>query len=338
MSRPRVFISPGGKLQEQLFPKQVREALADFADPVYSGGEERLSAEGLGAQIGECEGLITGWGTPRLTAAVLDAAKRLRMVSHAAGSVHFLLPEPPTEFFRRGLRMSSATPTMSRYVAELALCLAIACLRRVSRFREEMKGSDLWWGTYSELNPDTLIEQRVGMVGLGMIAWEFVRLVKPFGCELWAYTKHGDSQRAAAEGVKLVGLDELMRECPIICIFAAVRPDTIKMVGREQLKLMRDGAVLVNPARGAIIDEEALVEELKRGRLWAGLDVTYPEPPAADSPLRALPNVLMTPHVGGPVPSRYWDMAAFAVEELRRFFAGEPLQAEVTERRLGGMA
>jgi phosphoglycerate dehydrogenase-like enzyme len=96
--------------------------------------------------------------------------------------------------------------------------------------------------------------------------------------------------------------------------------------------------VLINTARGILVDEAALVDELSAGRLWAGLDVTYPEPPAADSPLRTLPNVVMTPHVGGPVPSRYWDMAEFAVEELRRFFAGEPMRAEVTEQRLAGMA
>ncbi len=86
------------------------------------------------------------------------------------------------------------------------------------------------------------------------------------------------------------------------------------------------------------MDEDALIEELTQGRLWAGLDVTEPEPPAPDSPLRSLPNVLLTPHVGGPTATRYWDMAAFCVEELRRFFNGEPLRAEVTERRLDGMA
>jgi len=338
MSKPRVFVAPSGKLQEQLFPPRVREALAAFARPIYNEKEERLTAEDLAGRITDCEALITGWGSLQLTAGILDAAKNLRIVSHAAGSVKFLLPEPPSEFFRRGLRMSCATPMMSRYVAELTLFLAIGCLRRVSQFREEMKGSDMWWGTYSPLYPDTLIEQRVGMIGMGLITWEFVRLLKPFGCELWCYSKHGDRERAAAEGIKMVELDDLLRECPVICLFAAVRPDTIGMISREKLKLVQDGAVIVNAARGILIDEPALIDELKAGRLWAGLDVTYPEPPAADNPLRNMPNVLLTPHVGGPTPSRYWDMAAYAVEDLRRYFAGEPLLGEVTEKRLEGMA
>jgi phosphoglycerate dehydrogenase-like enzyme len=338
MEKPRVYVLPSGILQEQLFPPRVREALAGFAEPVYNTAEGRISSEELAKRLPGFAALITGWGAPKMTAPVLDAATDLRIVGHAAGSVKFMLPDPPGEFFRRGLRLTCATATMSRYVAELALCLTIACLRRVSRFWEEMKHSDLWWGTHHELNPDTLIEQRVGIVGLGMISWEFIRLLKPFGCEVWAYSKHADLTRAAAEGVKLVELDELLRNCRIVCLFAAVRPDTIKMISRERLKLLADGSVIVNPARGALIDEQALIEELQAGRLWAGLDVTDPEPPAADSPLRTLPNVFLTPHVGGPVSSRYRDMSAFIVEDLRRFFRGEPLQGEVTEQRLEGMA
>jgi phosphoglycerate dehydrogenase-like enzyme len=338
LGKPRVFVSPAGELQKQLFPAHVREALEQFANPVYSTGEGKLSPEQLADNLAGCWALITSWGAPQLTAEVLDAAPDLRIVGHAAGSVKSMLPDPASEMFRRGVRLTCATQTMSRYVAELTLCLAIACLRRVPRFREEMKGSDLWWGTFSELNPETLIEQRVGVVGLGMISWEFIRLLKPFGCEVWAYSKHADQARAQAEGVKLVDLDELMSSCRVVCLFAAVRPDTVKMIDRRRLGLLADGSVLVNTARGALVDEEALIDELKAGRLWAGLDVTDPEPPSADSPLRDLPNLLMTPHVGGPVPSRYWDMAQFIVEELQRFLQGDKLLGEVTEERLQGMA
>jgi phosphoglycerate dehydrogenase-like enzyme len=338
MDKPKVLVLPSGRLQDQLFPPRVRQALAECAEPTYNTAEGRVTCEQLAGQLPGYAALITGWGAPRLTPGVLDAATDLRVVGHAAGSVRFMLPDPPAEFFRRGLRMTCATATMSRYVAELTLCLTIACLRRISRFREEMKDSDVWWGTYSEHHPDTLIEQRVGLVGLGMIAWEFIRLLKPFHCEVWAYSKHADTARAAAEGVTLVGLDDLLRRCRIVCLFAAVRPDTTKMISRERLRLLADGSVIVNAARGALVDEEALIDELRAGRLWAGLDVTAPEPPAADCPLRTLPNVLLTPHVGGPVPGRYWDMAAFVVEDLRRFFAGEPMRGEVTEQRLEGMA
>jgi len=337
MRKPRVLVLPTGTLQHQLFPETVRSRLSQFADPIYNDKECSSPTE-LAKLMPGCQALITGWGTPKLTPEVLAAGDRLNLVAHAAGSVRFLLPDPPSDFFRRGLRITSATRIMSRYVAELSLSLAIACLRRFSRFREEMKGTDLWWGTHSDLNPETLIQQRVGLVGLGSISWELVRLLEPFQCEIWAYSRHSDPERAAARSVTLVSLEELLTNCPVIFLLAAVRPDTTKMIDRDRLKLIRDGAVLINTARGALVDEDALIEELQAGRLWAGLDVTDPEPPAPDSPLRTLPNVLLTPHVGGPVPSRYWEMAAFVVEELGRFFLGQPLQAEITEKRLEGMA
>ncbi len=337
MIRPKCLVVPAGVLQEQLFPPSVREHLDQLADVVYND-EEELSSSDLAAMLPGHRAAITAWGTPKLTREVLDAAEHLAVVAHAAGSVRFMLPDPPEEFFRRGLRITSATRIMSRYVAELSLCLAIACLRRLPRFREDMKQSDLWWGTHSDLDPDTLVEQRVGIVGLGSISWELVRLLEPFGCEIWGYSRHMDAEATAASGVQLVGLQELLSNCPIIFLLAAVRPDTTKLIDRERLKLIRDGSVIINTARGALVDEEALIEELQSGRLWAGLDVTEPEPPAADSPLRTLPNVLLTPPVGGPVPSRYWEMGAFIVEELGRFFLGQELQGEITERRLEGIA
>jgi phosphoglycerate dehydrogenase-like enzyme len=337
MLKPTVFVVPAGKLQTQLFPEQVRDRLAHVAEPVYNDRED-LTPDDLAAALRDCQVLVTGWGSPQLTPEILSSATRLSLVAHAAGSVRFLLPEPPDEFFRRGLRITSGTPTMSPYVAEHALCLAIACLRRLSAFREQMRGTELWWGTHSYLNPETLIGQRVGLVGLGRISWELVRLLQPFRCEILAYSRHTAPEVATVKEVALVGLDELLSSCSVVFLLAAVRPDTRKMIDRERLARVPDGAVIVNVARGALVDEDALLDELRSGRIWAGLDVTDPEPPAADSPLRSLPNVLLSPHVGGPVPSRYWEMAAFVVEEIARFGAGEPLQAEITEARLAGMA
>ncbi len=89
---------------------------------------------------------------------------------------------------------------MARYTAECAIMLAIACLRRVPQFRDEMKYRDLWWGTYSPLDPDTLIEQRVGLVGLGHVAWALAPLLKALECEMWAYTQRGDRERGGGGG------------------------------------------------------------------------------------------------------------------------------------------
>ncbi|MFB3882825.1 MAG: hydroxyacid dehydrogenase [Armatimonadota bacterium] len=337
--KPRVLALISAKQAKWFYPDGMRELLQSVADPTYLVYDEPLTSSQLAARIGEYDALFTDWGTPRLTQEVLDAARRLRVVCHAGGSVRFLLPDPPSAFFRRGIGLSSATPVMSRYVAEHTLSLAIAVLRRVPFYRDKMRGTSYWWDKGDCPHPsDTIIGQRVGMVGLGMISWEFVRLIKPFNCQLYAFSRHGDAERARGEGLTLTGLDELMSTCPIVCLFAAVRPDTIGMIDARRLKLMPDGGVLINAARGKLIDEPALVEELKTGRIWAGLDVTDPEPPEPESPLRVLPNVLLTPHVAGPTPTRYWEFVEYATRDMCRFLAGEPLAGEVTERRLEGMA
>lgn len=339
MTKPKVRVFISVRAEKWFYPPSIKDFLASVAEPTYTVYEERWTSDQLAADIADYNAVISDWGTPRFTTNVLAAAPKLRVLCHAGGSVRHLLPDPPSEFFRRGLGLSAATPVMSPYVAEHTLSLAISVLRRVSWYRDRMKSSDFWWEKEECRFPaDTIIGQRVGLIGLGMIAWEFVRLIKPFGCELFAYTKHGDAERAEREGVTLLGLDEIMSSCPIVCLFAAVREDTIGMIDARRLSLMPEGGVLINTARGKLIDEPALIEELKSGRLWAGIDVTDPEPPAADSPLRTLPNVLLTPHVGGPTPTRYWEFAEYAIKDMCRFFAGEPLAGKVTEQRLEGMA
>lgn len=339
MVKPRTLVLINANSAKWFYTDPMRELLQSVAKPTYIVYEQPLKSQQLAAQIGDYEVLFTDWQTPQLTREVLDAATRLRLVCHAGGSVRFLLPDVPAEFFARGLGLSSATPVMSRYVAEHTLSLATSVLRRVSFYRDRMKGSAYWWDKDDCPHPsDTIIGQSVGMVGLGMIAWEFVRLIKPFECRLFAYTKHADPDRAAKAGIELVDLDELMRTCPIVFLFAAVRDDTVKMIDARRLGLMPDGGVIVNTARGKLIDEPALIAELQTGRLWAGLDVTDPEPPSPESPLRTLPNVLLTPHVGGPTPTRYWEFVEYAIKDMQRFLAGEALLGAVSEARLRGMA
>lgn len=339
MRKPKILVSMGRGDFDLFYPQHMQDALASIADPVYALTEERPSQDEFIAQLQGCEALFSWWGTPKLTKEVLAAAPDLRLVCHAGGSVRHLMPEPPSEFYRRGLQISSATPVMSPYVAEHTLALAVAVLRRLSLFRDRMKDSSYWgYQDSAPYLPDTIIGQKVGLVGLGMISWEFVRMIKPYQCELYAFSTHGDPTRAGQEGITLVELDELLSTCPIICLFAAVRPDTIGMIDKRRLKLIKDGSVLINTARGKLIDEEALVEELKTGRIWAGIDVTDPEPPAVDSPLRTLPNVMLSPHVAGPTPTRYWEFVQYAIEDLRRYLAGKPLLGAVTEERLERMA
>ena len=138
-------------------------------------------------------------------------------------------------------------------------------------------------------------------------------------------------------GVTKLELDELLRRADIVSLHAPANGQTSHMLNAPRLKLMKGDALLINTARGSLIDEAALITELGNGRFFAFLDVTDPEPPAADSPLRILPNVVVTPHIAGCIENCQ-RMGELAVEELRRFFAGETAVYPITPEMFARIA
>jgi phosphoglycerate dehydrogenase-like enzyme len=144
-------------------------------------------------------------------------------------------------------------------------------------------------------------------------------------------------EAAECLGAHKAELDELLRRADVLTLHAPSLPETEHLIDARRLALMKDDALIVNTARGSLFDQAALVAELSKGRFFAFLDVTDPEPPAADSPLRSLPNVVVTPHLAGCIEN-CTRMGEMAVEELRRFFAGEPPLYQITPERLAHTA
>ena len=138
---------------------------------------------------------------------------------------------------------------------------------------------------------------------------------------------------------KKVELDELLRTADVVSIHAPSIPETYHMFNRDTLALMKKDAVLINTARGSIIDEEALYEHMKAGNLkYACLDVFDPEPPRADHPLRTLPNCIMTPHLAGLTHNGLLRIGSHCVSEIERYLNGQPLTTEVIQQQLSTMA
>jgi phosphoglycerate dehydrogenase-like enzyme len=321
MSRPIVLILPEGSLYRDLFPPPVRDALAAFAEIRESpAGDGKWSPERLRAALADVDAVITGWGSPRLDAAALDAAPRLKIVGHAAGTIKSI---GSREIFDRGIALVNAHDAIAPYVGEMALALALAGLRSLPQHDRAMR-RDRSWGARGS-TPETLFGRRVGLVGLGATARAFLRVLAPFDCRISAADPNVP-QESAPVGVTLLPLGELLKNSDVLSLHAAGLPETRYLIGRRELALLPDGALIVNTARGSLIDPDALLEELQSGRLRAALDVTEPEPLPPDHPFRDLPNVFLTPHISGPTPGRRWEMGMLIVEDLRRFFSGEPLQ------------
>jgi len=336
MPKPKVFITAYGDNRREMFTERMLDRLREFAEPVLNDLDRPLTADEAKERIADCDAILTTWGTPKFTTREVKAAPRLRVIAHAAGSLRSVV-DP--EVLDLGVTVTHAAAGIAPMVGEMALALTLACLRRLTQHDRVMK-RDPHLG--EERRPDanmTLLGARVGLVGFGWTAREYVRLLEPFGCDVCACDPFASAEAAAEHGVRLVSLEEALRHSRVVSLHAAKLEFTHHMIGREELAMLPDGAVLINTARGSLIDEEALIAELRTGRIWAGLDVTESEPPGEDSPLRSLPNVILTPHVAGPTTEGRWLLVDAMIEELRRVFVEgkEPL-FKVTKDKFEYMA
>jgi phosphoglycerate dehydrogenase-like enzyme len=327
--KPVIAVLLPPRVRAEFLPAWLEKKLRSFAQPVMP--EQDGAKEDMLELLPAADGCLTSWASPRLTVEDLDRARKLRIVAHAAGTIR---PYVPIEAFDRGIVVTSAAGVIATYVAEMTLALAVILLRRAVQHDRAMREKRTWGDESLRQNTDSLIRTRVGLVGFGRVAREFVRLLRPFKSEVLAFDPYASAEVAEMLRVRLTSLEELMSQCRVVSIHAANLPQTRHLVGKEELALLQDGAVLINTARGAVVDQQALIEELRKRRIWAALDVFDPEPPPPDSELRDLPNAVLTPHIAGPAAERRWELTAHAVNQLRRFFSGKPPIDRVTKGML----
>jgi len=296
---------------------------------------ETISLNWIEDRITEAEVLITGWGTPALTEDLLDRAKKLRLVLHSAGSVKHLLT--PT-FFQRGLTIGNARAALARGVAETALGMIIASAKMFPPMMEATrKGAWHGSGEYHDWVLE-LYNVTIGVVGLSEVGKNLLRLLRPFeDTQRILYDPYATPEAVASHGAKKVELADLCRRSDIIVLCAPATPQTHHMIGAEQFRLMKPRVRLVNPARGSLVDEAVLIEYLRAGKLTAFLDVTDPEPPAADNPLRSLPNCFLTPHIAGAVNNGVKRQGRLVVDELLKYLSEGTIQWKVRAEDLSRM-
>ncbi|MBN2557190.1 MAG: hydroxyacid dehydrogenase [Clostridia bacterium] len=275
---------------------------------------------------------VTSWDCPVLDEAVLKEAPGLKLVFHAAGSVKGIVSEA---IWDRGIRVSSAASALGRGVAETALGLTITSLKNVWNL-SKVTGYGGWNGCNDTVRE--LYGINIGIIGAGHAGRHFIRLLKNFDAGILLYDPTLDDGQCAALGAKKTGLEELLADSDVVSIHAPSVPATYHMLNSSNLGLMKDRAILINTARGSLIDETALITELKKGRISACIDVTDPEPPDISSELRQLPNVILTPHISGSVNNGKKRIGRLAVDEISSFLACGKLGFEIKREDLPTLA
>ncbi|WP_435742981.1 hydroxyacid dehydrogenase [Microbacterium sp. PMB16] len=322
--RPVIAFAMSESVRARVFPEPLMrqyEAVGDVA-----GFVTEFDSASARALLADVEVLITGWGAPRLDAALLDAAPRLEAVLHAAGTVKpYLAPE----VIERGVRVSSAAAANAVPVAEYAVAMIVLAGKRVLPIARR----------YQELQADFDSEaafpgmgnygQRIGIVGASKIGRIVIEMLRAYAFEVVVYDPYLTADEATALGVVAVSLDELLRTSDVVSVHAPSLPSTRDLVDARGIDLMRRDATLLNTARGEIIDQDALTRRVVAGELFAILDVTVPWVLEPDHPLYTSDRVLLTPHIAGSLGAELGRLSGAMLDELRRIARDEPLAHEI---------
>jgi len=320
--RPTLVLAMAPALTRDLLRDRHRRRLASLCELPDPEPLARFEEPRSGELLGRAEILLTGWGCPPLTAPVLRRAPALRAVIHAAGTVKGLVTEACWD---RGLLVSSAAAANALPVAEYTLAAILFANKRafeLQRRYRELRGFRLWPAEFPGLGN---FRKRIGLVGASRVGRRVLELLAPFDFELRVSDPFLSAAQARMMGAELCELDELLQVSEVVSLHAPSLPETRHLLDRRRLSLLRDGAILINTARGALVDHAALEAELVSGRISAVLDTTEPEVLPADSPLYELPNVFLTPHVAGAMGAETERLADLAIDEVERFAKGEPL-------------
>jgi phosphoglycerate dehydrogenase-like enzyme len=280
----------------------------------------------------ETDVILSSWGAPLFDEAFLAAAPRLKAVFYAAGSVKGFVTDA---FWSRDIVLCSAWGANAVPVAEFTLAAMLFSLKHAFRLsrtycEKHSAGDRKVPGAYGTT---------VGLVSLGMISRLVCEKLRSFDVKVLAYDPFVTPADAAKLGVTLVSLDVLFRECDVVSLHTPWLKETEGMITEDHFASMKPGATFINTARGAIVCETEMIKVLQcRPDLFAVLDVTYPEPPVADSPLYTLPNVFLTPHIAGSMENECRRMGRYMIEELDRYIADQPLAWQVTKAKAALLA
>jgi phosphoglycerate dehydrogenase-like enzyme len=314
--KPPALVAMSAEHWPRLFPPDLRHRLEQLVRLDPAGPVDRLDDLD---RLAEVEVLITGWGCPIVDNRILDNAPKLRAVLHAAGSVKGHLGR---EVWERGIVVSSAAAANAVPVAEFTLGAILLAGKGAFDLRERYRRERTFELGY--IHADVGNHGRtVGLIGASRIGRQVLELLRPFGFRVQVYDPY-------AEDVASVDLRTLLSTSDIVSVHAPLTAETLHMLGSTELELLGDGAILINTARGQVVDTDALIGELSSGRITAILDVTEPEPLPADSPLFTLPNAFVTPHIAGSHGSELARLGGCVTAELERFLAGEPLLHGIT--------
>lgn len=327
-SGPAIVAAVTQPLRSLFFPAEIASQLAGLGRIRWVDPEP---GDALHASLQDAEILVTAWGFPRLDASLLARAPRLGLVAHTGASVRFLTSGA---LFARGIRVTQAGAAMARPVAEVSLAFTLALLHQIHRFDHALRTGREWSRAKARPPRHELAGSRIGVIGASRTGRAYIQMLTALGAGVSVHDPYLTAPDAARLGVEVQPLKQVLATSRIVALHAPAIEETRHLLGPRELALLPDGAGLVNTARSWLVDQDALLSELRTGRIDAALDVYDEEPLPATSPFRDLPGALLTPHeAGGTIEARR-RAGQLVVDEIRRYRDAQPLHHEITAAAL----
>ncbi|MBV8896932.1 MAG: hypothetical protein JO051_10510 [Acidobacteriaceae bacterium] len=335
MGKPYVIVLAGKSLFESFFGTREQRLLSrSFRWKLIDVPELTAAAKN---EIAKADALISTWDSPHLDGSLPKWAPRIRVIGHCGGAVKGRFDE---SLFER-LTVTNAAEPMARTTAELGVAFLLYAARNIDFYRGELRKASN--RIYDERHlhgtgEETLLGRQVSLMGFGRVGQAIVELLRPFQIQWLVFDPHAPRSLAEKCGVRFTTLDRVLRQGSLLVLAAALTRETRGLLGRENLAKLPDGATLINIARGGLVDLAELTRQVRRKRLRCALDVSDPEEPLPiRHPLRNLPGAILTPHVGGGSAAVRREIAATVIEDLKRFFNGQPVENRVTSAMLSRM-
>ena len=320
----KIYITmPKNAVSDSFLTPRTWEMLRSIGEVQQNPYDRNLTADEVVEWANDADVLITCWNTCKYYKEHVLKMPNLKLIAHFAGSV---APVVDASVYETNVKVISGNDVFAKSVAEGCLCYTLAALRRLEHYMGVMRDGGFKETVFYNRG---LFGKKLGIVGFGAIARHYLNLVRWFDLEVLIYSSHLTNEEAAKYGGRTASLEEIFSECDVISIHASNTPKTKGMITRELLASMKPDALLVNTARGAVIDEPAMFEMLLDGKFYAALDVYAEEPPAPDAPIRKCKNALLMPHMGGPTMDMRAVVALEVSKDIARLGRGEALQYEI---------
>ncbi len=271
-------------------------------------------------EIEDVEGLFCLL-TETIDAEVLNNSPRLKVISNMAVGYNNIDIQAAT---RRGIVVTNTPGVLNETTADLTFTLLMAAARRVVEASDFLRKGK--WGAWSpmQLTGQDIFGATIGIIGLGRIGEALVKRAKGFDMNVLYYNRTRKLEKEQQLGIHYADLKGLLQQSDYVCILLPYSQEVHHLIGKEELALMKRSAILINTARGGIVDEDALYHALKDGEIWAaGLDVFEQEPVPVNQPLLSLPNVVTLPHIGSASVKTRMAMAQLAAENIVNVLNGD---------------